>query len=200
MRKGLSIALFFMPLFCRAASVLWISVAEDATITNQEGVKVLVSEYQDENGLKPNAARISIASDGGVVERFLSLYYEDEEGWTTDPDYNVAELDGNYALNTMPVDFGGISGGGGGSVSFELGYIDFDDDSSTFTALAKATETASQLESEGHVSRGDIEVPTQKPWSPFNFDTITPEPVPEPASAALLAMGIAALALRRRAA
>lgn len=192
MKKFIILAALSMPLLTRAATTIWASVAADATITSEEGVTVLVSEYMDGNGLTPNAARISVADGGSLAERFLDLYYEDESGWTTYDGTEGVDLAPDSTLSYQAFDFGGV--GGSSSVNFELGYYDYS--TGSFTALARATSTASELVADGHVSTGDIPVPSVTPWSPFNFNVV--EPVPEPTATALLALGVAAMALRRR--
>ncbi len=178
------------PFAATASSILWFSVSGSATVTDSSGVVSTVGEYTDADGNPINAARVRITGAGIPEDTFLQLYYEDG-GWQTAEGLDTAFLDGGTA-EWQPADLG-EDPDGSATVSLELGYVDFDDELSEFTAAAFSSATLDDLEAGGYISTGGVSVQSQTPWNPAFYI-----PVPEPSAGLLLALGACALALRRR--
>lgn len=175
-----------------AGEVLWFSVEGSATIT-ADGVTSLISEYTDPAGRIINAARIAINEN-----KYVNLYYQENGVWVTEEGLNeVLVRDFNDAwegASWQPADISG--GGGGATVTMELGYIDLKDAASEFYTMAFHTASLSDLQSSGYTSQGGTYFQAQTAWAPSEFYRY--EPAPEPTSASLLLLGVSALLMRRR--
>lgn len=184
-------ALALAPFLSTAATVLWFSVSGFAPLRDGGEEISTVADYRDANGNAINAVRVAVSGEGIAPGTFLSLYYEDEHGWTLLPPAYIAELQ-NGAVAWQPADMG-ENPAPGTMVRLELGYIDFENENSEFVTIASTEELFSNLDSGGYTSIGGLKPQTQTPWSPEFYDI-----TPEPSAGILIALGTVLLALRRR--
>ena len=178
--------------FCTmASSVLWFSVIDTATVVDSKWRVSTVGAYTDTDGNPINAARVRITGAGIPDDTFLQLYYEDESGWQTIEGLDTTILDDGAAL-WQPADLG-ENPDSSATVSLEVGYVNLEDAMAEFIAVAFAESTIEELSKAGYISTGGVSTQTETPWIPWFFN-----PVPEPSTGLLLAIGACMLALRRR--
>ena len=202
MKKLVVIGALLAPLASLAVNVLWFTVNSGASVNDSAGnlVGTVAGGFLDANGnpVSVNAVRVSIADAGSLFEQYLRLYYETENGWETADGVNVALLDDDYAAIWQPAELSEDIDPAA-KVRIELGYIDMTGGGSggvDFTPAAFAEATLADLLAQ-HVSHGGTSVQTQTPWTPSTYTVFTV--IPEPTATLLLAVGMAVLALRRRA-
>lgn len=190
MTKLLLLGMLLVPLWSLAASVLWFTVNPASEVMGPEGSLGTVAVYEH-GGMPINAARVSIANGGSPAEQYLRLYYEIEGRWLTSDGVEIALLE-DGSLPWQPADLDGVDPSA--TLRLELGYVDiYSSGIPDFTPLAYAEGTLSGLDADGHVSDGGVSVQSQTPWNPTTYTAI-----PEPTATALLALGTALLALKRR--
>ena len=188
----LSVA-FFTAGTGRANCVLWFALNPAATVFDGENVST-IADYSSLDGLSINAARVQAFGSGSVDDPFLNLYYEDPPGsktWKTEDGVNMVDFDSSFIpAPWQPADLGGYANA---NASFELQLGFYNENTDTFTTLATATATYSDLASAGHISTGGVSEQAQTPWSPTQYTA-----VPEPATGMLALLGLAALLRSRR--
>ena len=188
--KFILVATLAAPVCARASTVLWFSIDVTApVVTDTETYSVdTFTDAATGNGI--NAVRVRVSGSGVPDDTFLLLYFDIGMGWETDPGVNVAEIQN---AQYQPADMGSYASSGN-RFSLELGYVNWDDENSEFTAFATAEASYDDLMAGGYTSSGGVSVQSQEPWNPLLYYA----PVPEPSSALLLVLGAGVIALRRR--
>ena len=178
------------PLCGRASTVLWFSVDVTTPVVTDTETYSVDTFVDAATGKGINAVRVRVSGSGVPDDTFLMLYFDGVAGWESAEGLTIAELAG---AQYQPADMDGYASSGN-RFTLELGYIDLEDENAEFSAFATAEEAYDKLLASGYTSAGGISVPSQMPWTPSVYYA----PVPEPSSALLLAVGAAAIALRRR--
>ena len=188
--KFILVAALAAPVCARASTVLWFSIDVTApVVTDTETYSVdTFTDAATGNGI--NAVRVRVSGSGVPDDTFLLLYFDIGMGWETDPGVNIAETQN---AQYQPADMGSYASSGN-TFTLELGYVDWDDENSEFTAFATAEASYDELLASGYTSAGGVSVQSQTPWTPSAYYA----PVPEPSSALLLVLGVGVIALRRR--
>ena len=179
-----------------AVQVLWAALDDDARI-EVNGTHWSVLNYRDSNGRFVNAARLVMNGNPMALwipeskyipvayweTEFPVVYLRDEDGW-----YGMGEWSSQFDMGENPDD--------SEVIVFELGYVDWDDDTAPFIPLATAESTYGQLYSDKHTyESGTILPPGETNWMPTMFHGL--DPIPEPSVSALLLVGAVVLLARR---
>ena len=196
-KKLLILLLMCLEMGVQGAQVLWAALDESSLI-NVNGSTVHFLDYRNGSGQFINAARIVAGGNPAplwipqsiyIPEAYWETEYpeiclRDDEGWYGMPEYSSQFDMGNNPDDNM-------------MVIFELGYIDWDDESSPFITLATAESTYGQLNSEKHIyPAGTLNPPIEANWMPIIFYAYSP--VPEPSITILALLGACAILLKRK--
>ena len=209
MKALITTILALAALGANAARILWAALDESATIDS-----VAFRSYEDAQSRFVNAARLSVSSIGARQDEYaqsqvvqLALWIPEYGGdpgyWEEDfPVVCLRDDDGTYEMGDWSSQFNlGDDPNTSSTIFFELGYVDWDDDTAPFVTMATATATIQWLESEDPsigklsyiYSSGTLAPPGETNWKPTYFHA-----VPEPATGAMLLIGIAMLMKRRK--
>lgn len=203
MKALITTILALAALGANAARILWASIDEAADIDS-----VAFRSYEDTQSRFVNAARLSVSSIGAAQSEYdqsqvvqlallIPAWDGDQEYWEDDfPVVCLRYNDDTYEMGDWSSQFNlGDDPASDARIFFELGYVEnWDDyDNISFVTLAVASATIQELVdgSYTYVS-GSITPPAERNWKPTHFHA-----VPEPATGALLLIGVAMLMKRR---
>lgn len=184
-----------------AATVLWAALNESSTIDG-----TAFRTYTD-SGMFVNSARLSIGGAGisqsgysmDVVVR-LPLWIPEWDGepgyWEEDfPVVCLKDDDDDWYMSEWSSQFNlGDNPNSTASVFFELGYVDWNDDTAPFITLATATASVQDLIDGNYTYQsGSIAPPTERNWMPTQFHA-----VPAPSVIIMTLLGLTMLLKRRQ--
>ena len=196
-KKIITIALAMIAISSSASRILWAALDESSTIDG-----VAFRSFENNEGLYVNAARLSISNSGSYSMDSvtpLALYipaWEDEPAyWETEwPVTCLRDENGTYPMGIWSSQFNlGDNPNLKSVVFFELGYVNWYDDTSPFITLATANATIQDLTNTYTYESGSIAPPGYSNWMPTNFHA-----VPEPSTAVLAMLGTCLLLKRRK--
>ena len=179
-----------------AVQVLWAALDEDSRI-EVNGTYWSVLDYRDSNWRFVNAARL--VANGAQMALWIPEYDGNPAFWEEDfPVVCLKDEDGWYGMPVWSSQFSaGENPDDSEVIVFELGYVDWSDDTSPFVPLATAESTYGQLRDDRHTyESGTIAPPDESNWMPTMFQGLGP--VPEPSVSTLLLVGAVVLLAWRK--